>query len=347
MSICEDIEDPYSFKENAPPFLKTDDLSMYDSNNAPPRCSELSHARCSHGPMRQRSLEFHDSSSQDSGYGQSLERMSSYSPTRLVSFESNSLCSMEDEFLDFSDVEPLDKQSLPTDFNKLIAGPIRQSPKNKENTPSPNDRIIKPLFRRALSLQNNYNDNTPNSGRVRTSLFKTSEDVKSFKRPEPPSIFESFCEGSDIKRSKIFEEQHEAAVPTFKPILKRAFSSTEESIMCAVQRSDAEPDLIGDFSRQFGLPLTLSRHQDLKAISTHTLSRLMNGDFSDTIASFKVIDCRYPYEFEGGHITGAMNIYTKEQCLQLFEESQMTNQKSQRHILVFHCEFSSERGPNL
>lgn len=344
MSICEDIEDPYSFKENAQPFLKSDDLSMYDSNHATQPCSELSH-----GPIRQRSLEFHDNNSQDSGYGQSLERLSSYnSPTRVNSFESHSLCSMEDEFLDFTDVEPLEKPRLPKDFSKLIAGPIRQSPRNnKENTPSPNDKIIRPLFRRALSLQNNYDDNTPNSSRVRTSLFKVGEDIRSFKRPEPPSLLDTSFECSDVKRSKIFQEEDEAAVPTYRPTLKRAFSSTEEHIMCAVQRSDAEPDLIGDFSRQFGLPLTISRHQDLKAINVQTLSRLMNGEFNHTIDSFKVIDCRYPYEYEGGHIIGALNIYTKENCVQLLEEIRVPRQKSQRHILVFHCEFSSERGPNL
>lgn len=348
MSICEDMEDPYSFKENVQPFLKTDDLSMYDNSAAGSRCPELSHADCSHGPLRQRSLEFHDNSSQDSGFGHSMERMSSYnSPTRLGSFETNSLCSMEDEFVDLSEVEPLGKPSLPRDFNKLIAGPIRQSPKNKENTPSPNDRITRPSFRRALSLQNHYNDTTPNYTRVRTSLFKGGEDVRSFKRPDPPSHFDTSFEESEIKRSKLFETEDEASVPTFRPVLKRAFSSTEASIMCALQRSDTEPDLIGDFTRQFGLPLTISRHQDLKAITPNTLSRLITGEFQNTIASFKVIDCRYPYEFDGGHISGAVNVYTKEQCLQLLDNTSVPQQRSQRHILVFHCEFSSERGPNL
>jgi M-phase inducer phosphatase len=72
--------------------------------------------------------------------------------------------------------------------------------------------------------------------------------------------------------------------------------------------------------------------------------------------------CSYPYEYEGGHIRGARNIYTKEQILKEFVdikppkqntdvgESAQKNEISvpkKRNILIFHCEFSSERGPKL
>lgn len=32
------------------------------------------------------------------------------------------------------------------------------------------------------------------------------------------------------------------------------------------------------------------------------MSDLLRGHFDDVIDSYKVIDCRYPYEFDGGHI---------------------------------------------
>ena len=32
------------------------------------------------------------------------------------------------------------------------------------------------------------------------------------------------------------------------------------------------------------------------------LSQLMNGEHADQVEDFHIIDCRYPYEFEGGHI---------------------------------------------
>lgn len=32
------------------------------------------------------------------------------------------------------------------------------------------------------------------------------------------------------------------------------------------------------------------------------MSDLLRGHFDDVIDNYKVIDCRYPYEFDGGHI---------------------------------------------
>lgn len=94
------------------------------------------------------------------------------------------------------------------------------------------------------------------------------------------------------------------------------------------------------------------RHSDLKSISVHTMAKLLRGEYQESVASFKVIDCRYPYEFEGGHIRGAHNLYTQEQII-----TELVNTKTElpkvvpdgqmRNIIVFHCEFSSERGPKL
>jgi len=32
------------------------------------------------------------------------------------------------------------------------------------------------------------------------------------------------------------------------------------------------------------------------------MSSLLRGEFSESVESFTVIDCRFPYEFAGGHI---------------------------------------------
>ena len=52
------------------------------------------------------------------------------------------------------------------------------------------------------------------------------------------------------------------------------------------------PDLIGDFSKPFILPLMEGRHQDLKTISADTLASLLNGDFSEEVESYVIVDCR-------------------------------------------------------
>jgi M-phase inducer phosphatase len=82
------------------------------------------------------------------------------------------------------------------------------------------------------------------------------------------------------------------------------------------------------------------------------MRRLLQGDFDDSVASYKVIDCRYPYEFEGGHIRGALNLWTQEQIIEelvskKIETPSVAADGQKRNILIFHCEFSSERGPKL
>jgi len=44
------------------------------------------------------------------------------------------------------------------------------------------------------------------------------------------------------------------------------------------------------------------KHQDLKSISAETMSSLLNGDYDDDVEQAIIVDCRYPYEFDGGHI---------------------------------------------
>lgn len=146
---------------------------------------------------------------------------------------------------------------------------------------------------------------------------------------------------------------------------QRSYSETDVAIMNAVSKADQEPDLIGDFTKVHALPLMNGKHQDLKSISPETLADLMNGHYSDLIGAYAIVDCRYPYEYEGGHIEGAVNIFSNEALLEkFFSENLNTNylivppasKASQsgievsgvkRTALIFHCEFSSKRGPKL
>ncbi len=85
---------------------------------------------------------------------------------------------------------------------------------------------------------------------------------------------------------------------------------------------------------------------------------MLKGDYKDQIKDVIIVDSRYPYEYEGGHISTALNIYTKEKLYdemfikrcnkpinQLAVNSEANSGK--RSIIIFHCEFSSERGPSL
>ncbi|XP_017843486.2 cdc25-like protein phosphatase twine [Drosophila busckii] len=128
-----------------------------------------------------------------------------------------------------------------------------------------------------------------------------------------------------------------------KKQLRKAMSMNDAEILHALDGE--EPDLIGDLSKPCALPVMLNglRHRDLKTISCDTLARLMRGEFAELHNRLQIIDCRYPYEYEAGHIRDALNLYTHAQIKEAFP----AQDEATKRIYVFHCEFSSERGPKL
>lgn len=57
------------------------------------------------------------------------------------------------------------------------------------------------------------------------------------------------------------------------------------------------------------------------------MDALLNGKFDHKIASYRVIDCRFDYEYEGGHIKGAVNINTTNEI----EEFLLGGNAGERH----------------
>ncbi|XP_046805135.1 M-phase inducer phosphatase isoform X1 [Lucilia cuprina] len=292
--------------------------------------------------------------------------------------------SMDDEYMEFFDMENLDQPSqsnglnFPSDLSSLISGQIIK------NSPVKTPEMRRPSVRRCLSMTENtqFQPKTPetvNASNANTATTPFSARLNGnccFKRPEPPS---TTCSPIQSKRYRGAEKENldgsftgnsktspatssscsslASTSTSTRPTLRKCMSMNDAEIMSALNRSENkdEPDLIGDFSRPYALPLIEGRHRDLKSITSHTVARLLNGDFNDKVASYKIIDCRYPYEYEGGHIEGAKNLYTQEQIIEEFMTKQKTEQQqrnneasgNKRNIIIFHCEFSSERGPKL
>ncbi|EMD46903.1 rodhanase family protein, putative [Entamoeba histolytica KU27] len=62
-------------------------------------------------------------------------------------------------------------------------------------------------------------------------------------------------------------------------------------------------------------------------------------------SNIQLIDCRFPYEFAGGRIHGAINIWNEQLLNEHFPVAKDMPQSSS--ILIFYCEYSGERGPSL
>lgn len=113
------------------------------------------------------------------------------------------------------------------------------------------------------------------------------------------------------------------------------------------------------------LPCFKVKEDGLVRIVPDTLVDLLTGKYHGQIEGFTVIDCRFPYEHEGGHIATAINLNTVEAAkrhfltpgaglharrhLPLRSQSGRPDAAGQirKHILVFHCEFSCKRGPAI
>lgn len=279
-----------------------------------------------------------------------------------ISSGSNESNEMENEYLELMEMENLDEETqMPSDLISLLCKDVKssKSPRTIKSTDmdksTANDILTKPKLNRIKSIfavserqcLTTINENFASFGSGNRST------AGAFKRPEPPTIIPS--------QSKRYKSEKDNLIPSIiiplqikRPALRKTVSMNDAAtIMDALSRSSEDTDLIGDFSKKFCLPFIDGRHKDLRSISADTMRSLLLGEFDDYVSSFKIIDCRYPYEYEGGHIHGAINLYTQEQIIDELvnkkskEESNVDDNHDRRNILIFHCEFSSERGPKL
>uniref|UniRef100_A0A4W6DR57 M-phase inducer phosphatase n=1 Tax=Lates calcarifer TaxID=8187 RepID=A0A4W6DR57_LATCA len=131
-------------------------------------------------------------------------------------------------------------------------------------------------------------------------------------------------------------------------LLQRSKSFCQTEIEKLLDGEDGSNELIGDFTKPFVLPTVDGKHQDLKYITSDIMVAALTGQFNHLVERVIVIDCRYPYEFEGGHIKGALNLHQEEQVEDfLLKTPIVPSCPEKRVVIVFHCEFSSERGPRM
>lgn len=181
-----------------------------------------------------------------------------------------------------------------------------------------------------------YSSSQNNLSFDKNDLLMKSSDVKMFLNSfDKMHSFEKNC-NQKILDQKPFET-HWALIKEKK---SRIFSVPEI-------RSKKEPlhrkHLI-DFWKnvecdiEYSLPILGSGSSDsLMRISVDTVCQILKLSYN---VKFEIIDCRFEYEFQGGHIKNAININTTDKMDFFYK-----NKTSQ--ILIFHCEYSSIRAPRL
>ncbi|MGH0174796.1 UNVERIFIED_CONTAM: hypothetical protein FKN15_069188 [Acipenser sinensis] len=145
------------------------------------------------------------------------------------------------------------------------------------------------------------------------------------KRPERPRDENTPMK---IKRRKSLagsvarEEDKEEDAQVKSQFLQRSKSFCEIELLL----DNDMKELIGDFTKPFVLPTVDGRHQDLKYITSEVMVAALNGEFDQ----------------------GAVNLHMEEQVEDYLLKCPLTLSTPEKHlVLVFHCEFSSERGPRM
>jgi len=80
----------------------------------------------------------------------------------------------------------------------------------------------------------------------------------------------------------------------------------------------------------------------LPRITQETLVDVLDSKYNSSYSNIVIIDCRFEYEYNGGHIESALNFNDKQLLSDnLFAEGA----PSANTLLIFHCEYSVHRAP--
>ncbi|NXM33272.1 MPIP1 phosphatase, partial [Oxyruncus cristatus] len=243
-----------------------------------------------------------------------------YRPTFL---QQHSLTSSESEdddgFLELLDDRDLkNAEEVPSDVASLWTAPLvmRRADNRAKRCRLFGSSSVSSIAGRTTQkrLERSQEEDSPGKSKKRKSLPGTCED---------PTVGDSASSFLKLVRTQ----------PTTAEI---------ESILDSDQR-----DLIGDFSKSYLLDTVDGKHQDLKYIDSEMIVSVLTGKFESFIKQCVIMDCRYPYEYEGGHIKGAINLHMEEEVENYLLKQPIEPAENKRVIVVFYCEFSSERGPRM
>ncbi|KAK0660368.1 M-phase inducer phosphatase [Lasiodiplodia hormozganensis] len=120
-----------------------------------------------------------------------------------------------------------------------------------------------------------------------------------------------------------------------------AESEHVSSGLAAIMDIDETPRLSLPTLPSNGEPNSLPR------IEAKTLADVLDGQYSHVFEETMVIDCRFEYEYEGGHIDGAVNHCEREALADRLFDPYTDPSSHKKTLLVFHCEYSELRAPRM
>ncbi|RMY45171.1 hypothetical protein D0863_16094 [Hortaea werneckii] len=194
--------------------------------------------------------------------------------------------------------------------------PLKSCPDSPAESSTPSGGSMLQPRRPSLSNFNRANG-SPSTNHVR----KQSAGRPNFVRPQRKVMRRSlsmFQHPDDIMRE---DEEHFESPSRLASVMD--VDQQEHQPILPHFTSSEEPD---------GLP----------RISQETLLDVLDNKYNDRYDQIKIIDCRFEYEYSGGHIENAINRNDKHDlAAELFD----ANTSSSSTLIVFHCEYSVHRAP--
>lgn len=198
-----------------------------------------------------------------------------------------------------------------------------------------------------MSLEDCFGSSPPQPQAKRASL----DNERSFSMMPPPKLKQSLSlivrTGSPVGHSR------RSSNPLMRPRkqFRRAcsmFETTDDVMMDKVHSPTSTSTALHSIMDIDEIHKPVLPHfypegdeDSIPRITRDTLIQVLDGRYDGNYDEKKVIDCRFEYEYNGGHIDGAYNYNDKD----ILAEELMDQTGPNKTLLVFHCEYSAHRAP--
>lgn len=144
---------------------------------------------------------------------------------------------------------------------------------------------------------------------------------------------------SEIQKSRRSSKSKILADLILSPLKPKSFAAGCENV-------DPALALVSQPKALLPLVETGGQGDGVRRITAEVLASVLDGQYAKQYSQVIIIDCRYDYEYQGGHIRGAKNINSKQGLQSFFQMLANRGQDAcSRIIVVFHCEYSQSRAP--
>ncbi|RMZ77220.1 hypothetical protein DV738_g4459, partial [Chaetothyriales sp. CBS 135597] len=207
-----------------------------------------------------------------------------------------------------------------------------------------NYQDTRPVTASSLSLEQIFEESSP--------LREASSPITAFQATRPRPLLDStnIRNGSPLSlHMRKASNQTDSIRPRKQFRRAQSMYQTADDVMKQENLPPVPPVVDFDCGRKLTLPTVTADHpNELPRINKETMIDVLDGKYDDCYSRRVIIDCRFEYEYEGGHIKGAQNYNDKETlAAQLFEvePSLQSTDPTKPSLIIFHCEYSAHRAP--